>query len=183
VTNLAAISTFTAEGSIRVVIESPRGSAVKLKYDPDLQAITLSRPLTLGLTYPYDWGFVPSTRGPDGDPIDAIVIWDVSSYPGVVLQCRPVGVLLVEQTDPSSHARERNDRLVMLPTKAPRAESIPSVFDLGERVRLELERFFMTSVAFEGKDLKILGWAGPDDAIALVRASSEDRQFADSPSR
>src|SRR5262249_52942694 len=87
--------TFASDDSIRVVIESPRGSALKLKYDPDLDVMTLSRPLTAGLTYPYDWGFVPSTRGADGDPIDAIVIWDATSYPGVVLQCRPVGILHV----------------------------------------------------------------------------------------
>ena len=85
---------------------------MKLKYDPKHGVITLSRPLTSGLSYPYDWGFVPSTHAPDGDPLDAIVMWDGVSYPGVVLPCRALGVLCVEQTDPRSRRRERNDRLI-----------------------------------------------------------------------
>jgi inorganic pyrophosphatase len=153
------------------VIESPRGSASKFKYDVKLGVITLSRPLTVGLTYPHDWGFVPSTRTSDGDPLDAIVVWDGVSYPGVVLTCRPIGALRVEQTNRASRTRERNDRLIVLPVNAPRWEAVQSVQDLGERPRLELEEFFRTVVAFEGKELTFLGWAGPEDALALVRES------------
>ena len=82
-----------ASGAVHVVIESPKGSRVKLKWDPALGAITLSRPLPSGLSYPYDWGFVPGTLADDGDPLDALVYWDAGSYPGVVLACRPVGVV------------------------------------------------------------------------------------------
>jgi len=169
--DLAALPTFVNDGSIHVVVETPRGSSAKLKYDPHLRVMTLSRPLTLGLTYPYDWGFVPSTRGPDGDPLDAMVMWDGRSYPGVVLPCKPLGLLCVEQENRESHRRERNDRLVMLPVPAPRSDAIRTVFDLAERVRVELEQFFLTAVAFEGKHLTMRGWAGPDDAISLIRAS------------
>src|SRR3989442_7368607 len=90
-----------------------------------------------------------------------IVIWDGVSYRGIVIPCRPIGLLRVEQTNITSHARERNDRLAALPIKAPRWDSVRSIFDVGERVRRELEQFFLAAVAFEGKDLKILGWAGP----------------------
>jgi inorganic pyrophosphatase len=88
-----------------------------------------------------------------------------------VVACRPLGVLQAEQTNPKTRARERNDRLVVLPTAAPRWETILSVFDLSERVRLELERFFTAAVAFENKELTLLGWAGPDAAMKLVSAS------------
>ena len=99
-TDLLGLPTFVSPEAIRVVVESPKGSAIKLKYDPDHQLMTLSRPLTVGLTYPFDWGLVPSTRGPDGDPIDEFA-----------------------------------------------------------------------TVAFEGRELKLLGWGGPEDAMTLVRAS------------
>jgi inorganic pyrophosphatase len=170
---LSSLSTFVDPGSIHVVVESPRGSTLKLKYDPVRGVMTLSRPLIAGLVYPYDWGFVPSTRGPDGDPLDAVILWDATSYPGVVFQCRPAGILRVEQSNSASGARERNDRVAVIPVKAPRHERVRSVFDLSERVRLELERFFVSAVAFEQKDLEILGWAGPDEALALVRETHD----------
>jgi len=171
VPSLLELPTFIDRDAFRVVVESPRGSTVKLKYDADYHVITLSRPLIAGLTYPYDWGFVPSTRAPDGDPLDAIVMWDGASYPGVVLPCRAIGVLHVEQTNPASHRRERNDRLIAMPIKAPRSEGIRNVTDFSVRVRRELEQFFLAAVALEGKQLAILGWGSPGDALNLVRAS------------
>jgi inorganic pyrophosphatase len=147
-----------------------------LKYDAKRHLIALSRPLVIGLRYPYDWGFVPSTCSPDGDPLDAFVMWEGESYPGVVIACRPIGVLYVEQTNADSHVRERNDRVALLPADAPRMDGLRSVFDFHQRVRDELERFFLTTVAFEGKDLRTLGWGGPDDAIALVRTSRSEPQ-------
>jgi inorganic pyrophosphatase len=158
--------------TVNVVVESPRGCALKFKYDEEREVMTLSRPLPDGLIYPHDWGFIPSTHAADGDPLDAIIMWDGVSYPGVLVPCRPIGVLRVEQTNVTSRARERNDRVVALPIKAARWESVKSVFDIADRVRLELQQFFLASVAFEGKHLEILGWAGPDDAMALVRASA-----------
>jgi len=98
VSDLSALPSFISDGVFRVVVESPRGSTLKLKYDSEHRVMTLSRPLIAGLKYPCDWGFVPSTMAPDSDPLDALVMWDDVSYPGVVLPCRPVGVLYVEQT-------------------------------------------------------------------------------------
>src|SRR5581483_5458953 len=140
------------DGSVNVVVESPRGSAVKFKYDPEIERFVLSRPLPAGLVYPHDWGFVPSTRASDGDPLDALIAWDGASYPGIVIPCRLIGVLEVEQTNAKSHARERNDRIIALPLKAPRQDDIHSVFDFSDRWRSELERFFVNAVAFERKE-------------------------------
>ena len=55
----------------------------------------MSRPLPAGVTFPFDWGFVPSTEASDGDPLDALLLWDVPSFPGVVVPCRAIGVLQV----------------------------------------------------------------------------------------
>jgi inorganic pyrophosphatase len=79
-------------GDVYVVIETPRGSAAKLEFDPELQAFTLSKPLMLGLSYPHDWGFIPSTKGEDGDPIDVLVLHDAATSPGLVLKCKSNGL-------------------------------------------------------------------------------------------
>jgi inorganic pyrophosphatase len=167
-----SLPTFGSRNAVHLVVESPRGSTVKLKYDPDLRAFALGRPLPDGLTYPYDWGFVPSTRAADGDPLDGLIVWDRPSYPGVVLACRLIGVLRVEQNskDRPGH-RERNDRLIALPLDAPHHGSIESVQDLPRRVRDEIEAFFAASTAFEKKGLEFRGWSGVKAAYDLVEAS------------
>ncbi|MCY1044635.1 inorganic diphosphatase [Corallococcus sp. bb12-1] len=158
------------QDALNVVVESPRGSTVKLKYDTKLQAFTLSRPLTRGFRYPFDWGFIPSTKGPDGDPLDALVYWDVPTWPGVVLPCRPLGVLLVDQKkkDSQTGARERNDRVLVVPVNAPRAEGMNSYQDLSRRELEELEHFFLAVVHFADKDAHVLGWEGPEAAERMV---------------
>jgi inorganic pyrophosphatase len=165
------LSAFRRDGSVNIVIESPRGSTVKFKYDNETGAMTLSRPLPCGVTYPHDWGFIPSTRAADGDPVDAMVLWDGTSFPGIVVPSRVIGLLRVEQTRAGSNVRERNDRLFALPIAAPRLAHVQSIFDLPERVRLELEQFFMHAVAFEGKALKLLGFDGPAEADRMLRAA------------
>jgi inorganic pyrophosphatase len=160
-----------ADGGIfHVVIESPRGCSVKLKYDPSLDAMTISRPLALGLVFPYDWGFVPSTNGPDGDPVDAIVLWDVATFPGVVIPCRPVAVLEVDQLAPDGR-RIRNDRIIGRPTAARREADTPAATALSTRERAELAEFIRASTALEGKDAKVLGWQGEEAVLALIRSS------------
>ena len=175
-TDLIALPAFKDSTTVYVAVESPRGSTLKFKYDTELRVMGLSRPLPAGLEYPCDWGFIPSTLAEDGDPLDAFIVWDGSSYPGIVLPCRPIGVLRAEQTNVETGDRERNDRVAVLPVEAPRWEAIDSVFDLSERIRQELEQFFLSAVAFEAKDLKLLGWRGPLDALDLVRASVRGRK-------
>jgi inorganic pyrophosphatase len=171
--NLFSLPSFASADTVHIVIESPRGSAVKLKYDPALEAFTLARPLTEGVVYPYDWGFVPSTLASDGDPLDAIVLWDRSSHPGVVLPCRLIGVVGVEQNSKRHQGRrERNDRVVALPVEAPRYASMTSVEQLTARTKEEIESFFLASTAFEKKDLAFRGWLGPDAAYEMVKATA-----------
>src|SRR5689334_6496130 len=137
--NLAAIPAFVSTDIFHVVVEAPRGSQLKLKYEPRWEAMAVSRPLPVGITFPFDWGFIPSTSAADGDPLDAMVLWDVPSYPGVVLQCRAIGVLQVEQNrtnhDPSE--RVRNDRILAIPIEARREHDATDIEAFPSRVRQE----------------------------------------------
>ena len=142
-----------------MVVESPRGSRMKLKYDPNCHAFKLSRPLMAGLQYPHDWGFIPGTIAPDGDPLDAMVFSDFATFPGVIIECRALGVIRLRQNRKHASGRKRNDRLIAVPTKAPRLEIFKTPGDLPLRWRRELEEFFLGAARFEGKDAEVLGWA------------------------
>jgi len=159
------------QGAVRVVVESPRGATVKLKYDAALCAMSVSRPLPLGLAYPYDWGFVPGTRAADGDPVDALVYWDVPSYPGVVVPCRAIAVVRLEQ-DSKVNGRVRNDRILAVPVKHSRGAAIGSPDDLPGRVKDEIAQFFVSTIFFEPKNPLLLGWGGPDEAERLIDEST-----------
>jgi inorganic pyrophosphatase len=173
--NLAAIPAFATEQVFHVVVEAPRGSVLKLKYEPRWEAMSVSRPLPLGVSYPFDWGFIPSTFAADGDPLDAMLFWDVTSYPGVIVPSRAIGVLQVEQNrtnhDPSE--RVRNDRILSVPLQARREHAISDVGALPLRVRQELEQFAIAATNLEGKDVRIVGWGDAEAALELVRHSAQ----------
>jgi inorganic pyrophosphatase len=152
---------------IHAVVETPRGSTCKLDLDTKLGVFMLAKPLMAGLSYPYDWGFIPSTKAPDGDPLDVLIVHEAKTYPGVVLICRPVGVLEVEQK--SGGKTERNDRVCAVPDRSPLETDLKDVRDLPSRAREELEEFFRATNALENKALKFLGWRGPKHAIKTIR--------------
>lgn len=91
--DLVEIPAFSERGDVHVVVETIRGSRTKFKYDPDTKAFLFSRSLRLGLAYPYDWGFIPSTMAEDGDPLDGLVLNEFATFPDALIRCRPIGVL------------------------------------------------------------------------------------------
>ena len=95
---------------LRVVIETPKGSRNKFAFDPKEHIFELKKVLPAGMAFPYDFGFIPSTRAEDGDPVDVLVLMDEPAFPGCVLSCRPIGVIEGERINGKD--RERNDRLL-----------------------------------------------------------------------
>jgi inorganic pyrophosphatase len=153
------------DGCVQVVVETPRGSRAKYKYAPKLQAFTLGRPLQDGLEYPFDWGFVPGTLGPDGDPLDAMLLHDLATFPGLVVPCRPVAVLEVQQSE--KDRAFRNDRVFFVPAKHNGAP------ELNDRRKRALEAFFLGSIAGTGKTLDFLGWKGAEHAAEAVDSAAQ----------
>ena len=161
--DLEKLPAYGKNGVVHVVIETPKGSGVKLAYEPQLGTFSIARPLALGVVYPYDWGFVPSTLADDGDPLDAMVLYDGSTFPGFLLRCRPLGVVRVAEK------KKRNDRVILVPVDYPRCDHLKDVVDLPKRTRQELEEFFEIAVTFTGKSLKKLGWGGAAEAAKVIR--------------
>jgi inorganic pyrophosphatase len=165
--NFFNLPPFAENGDIHVVVETPRGSHAKFAYDPKLESFTLSKSLLTGLTYPHDWGFVPSTKADDGDPLDIMVIHEAATFPGLVVTCRVIGVLQIEQK--SKKKSERNDRLFAVPRNSHSEQSLQDVDSLTKPIREELEKFFIATDELEDKKLKIIGWKGPKVAVQAVK--------------
>src|SRR5438105_11715347 len=111
--NPARLDPFDPEDKqlLRVVIETPKGSRNKFAFDEDEHIFELKKVLPAGMEFPYDFGFVPSTKADDGDPVDVLVLMDEPAFPGCALMCRVIGVIEGEQGD-NKDDKERNDRII-----------------------------------------------------------------------
>ena len=100
----------------RVIIETPKGSHNKYKFDASLGLFILNGVLPEGMGFPYDFGFLPSTVGDNGDPLDVLLLMDEPAFCGCLVPARLIGVIEAEQTERDGTS-ERNDRLVAIPIK------------------------------------------------------------------
>ena len=167
--DLTKLDPYGDNGDVRMVVETPKGSSVKLRYEPKIEVFTVARALMLGTTYPFDWGFIPGTKGEDGDPIDALAIHDSATYPGVVLNCRLLGLVQIEQK--GEQGRESNPRVILMPTWHDRLGEMEKASGLPQRLREEIEQFFLNATFFTEKDAKVKGWLGPQAADKLIKES------------
>lgn len=166
--NLIELSSWDEEGNLRVVVEAPKGSKAKLRYRPRLDLFELQR-LLPGSGYPYDWGFVPGTRAEDGDPLDAMVMYDGHTFPGVVIPSLPIAILNLSEIKAGAPKPQRNDRLIAVPAAQP---SPASLAELDPTARAELERFFKTAGELAKKEVTILGWGDASEARSAVEKAA-----------
>jgi inorganic pyrophosphatase len=150
------------EDQIHVVIETPKGSRNKYAFDPERRIFGLTKVLPAGMTFPYDFGFVPSTKAEDGDPTDVLVLMDEPAFPGCLLKCRIIGIIEGEQGEKKS--RERNDRIIAIEAANHSYARVRHVKDLGKKFVKELEEFFVNYHELDGEKYEILDVKGPGEA-------------------
>lgn len=155
------------EGCWRAVIEAPAGSRNKLKWQPALGAMELHAVLPLGTAFPYDFGFIPSTQGQDGDPLDVLLFMDEPVAPGTVVPCRVLGVILARQT-PRGGKATRNDRLLAVGRDSHRYGHWTKMADVAPAVLDEIERFFVFYNAQKDVRFAPLGRRGAAEAKRLL---------------
>jgi inorganic pyrophosphatase len=109
---LSEISPFDGDGDVRIVIETPRGSRSKYSYDPECDCMQLSTVLPEGMVFPYDFGFIPSTLGEDGDPLDILVLMEASVIPG----CCAALTTATRLAGPSATNPVLPSRVMLIPT-------------------------------------------------------------------
>ena len=151
-----------------VIIEIPKGSRNKYEVDHETGRVRLDRVLFTGFVYPTDYGFFENTLGLDGDPVDALVLLDYPTFPGVTISVRPVAVF--NMTDDAGI----DSKVICVQTKDPRWAHIQDLDDIPEYTRKEIEHFFEHYKDLEpGKWVKVEGWEGAARAEEIVLAGFE----------
>ncbi|HEX4275659.1 MAG TPA: inorganic diphosphatase [Bryobacteraceae bacterium] len=148
---------------VRMIVEIPQHSANKYEYDGELGVFRLDRALYSPLHYPGDYGFIPGTLADDGDPLDVLVLVQQPSYPGVMIEVRPVGVLNMVDSE------EKDQKILAVPNRNPRYDQIHTMDQIFAHVKREIEHFFSIYKELEGKVTTMDGWGGPREARVAVQ--------------
>ncbi len=151
---------------IHVIIETPKHHRNKLDYDEKLGLFRLKKVLPLGTSFPYDFGFIPSTRAADGDPLDILVLTEESVCPGCLLTVRLLGVIEAEQSEKKK--KIRNDRLIGIFETKHNPPDVKSLKDMMPHAVQQIEQFFISYNYLEGREFKPLARRGPKVAERLV---------------
>ena len=152
---------------LQVIIETPRGCRNKYSFDETQKTFVLKAALPAGMSFPYDFGFVPQTKADDGDPIDVLVLMDEPAFPGCALMARLIGVIEGEQITPKTPA-VRNDRLVAVADTTHLYAKFKKLKDMPKQALKEIEEFFVNYHRLQGKKYKLLGIKGEKTALALI---------------
>jgi inorganic pyrophosphatase len=167
--NLASLSheLDKAARTCRVIIETPKGRRNKFDYDPHMEAFTLGGLLAEGLSFPFDFGFVPSTAADDGDPIDVMVLMDEPAHVGCVLAVRLIGFIEAQQTEDGKTTE--NDRLIGVAIHSYSHEHIRSIAEVNKSIVEQVEEFFISYNKSRGKKFKVKGVHGPSKAVKRLQ--------------
>ena len=164
------IPVYDAEsGALNVVVETPRNSRNKFKYDPKCGLFCLSAVLPEGSSFPHAFGFVPSTLGDDGDALDVLVLMDEAVYPGCLVPCRLIGNIQARQIDEDG-TEVRNDRLLAVSVDSHDHVGVKKPADLTDSFIKEIEDFFVFYNKGRGKKFIPRAWKGPGAAKKAIAA-------------
>jgi inorganic pyrophosphatase len=150
---------------VTTVVEIPRGSRNKYELDKETGLLRLDRVLYSAMHYPGDYGFIPKTLHEDNDPLDIIVRTDEPTFPGCLIDVRPIGVLrMLDRNEP-------DDKILGVPATDPRTAEYFDIADLPQHFLKEIEHFFHVYKDLEGKRVQILGWEQHQKAMDIINES------------
>ncbi len=147
---------------VNAVIEIPRDCGTKYEYDKTLQVFRLDRNLFSPVHYPGDYGFIPSTLGDDGDPLDVLVMVDTPSFPGCLMEVRPIGALdMVDQG-------QGDEKILCVGSGNPRFNDITEYSQIYPHILKEITHFFSIYKDLEGKRVEVRGWRDASVAREII---------------
>ncbi|MEE6211221.1 inorganic diphosphatase [Salarchaeum sp. III] len=160
---------------IYAVVECLKGERNKYEYDKDIPSVVLDRVLHSNVHYPSDYGFIPQSYYDDEDPFDVLVLVKDQTFPGCVIEARPVG--LMEMDDDG----EKDDKVIAVPVEDPRYDHIEDIEDVTDQKKEEIEEFFETYKNLEeGKEVEVLGWQDKQAAKDAIEHAQDlyEEKFA-----
>ena len=147
---------------INAVIEIPKDSVNKYEYDKELHVFKLDRTLFSPVHYPGDYGFIPCTLGNDGDPLDVLVLVEAPSFPGCLMEVRPIGVLqMVDQG-------KKDEKILAVAESDPLYAQVNDASQVPQHQLREIEHFFSIYKHLEGKRTEIAGWDDAEEARKII---------------
>jgi len=171
--NLVNLGVYDSESDeLNVIIETPKGSRNKFNYDERHQLFKLGGVLPLGAVFPFDFGFIPSTLGGDGDPLDILLLMDEPAFPGCLVPARLVAVIEAEQTERDGETT-RNDRLIAVAADSHTHKRVRTLADLSPVLLDEIEHFFISYNEIKGKKFNPFDRFGPVKAARLIEAGAQ----------
>jgi inorganic pyrophosphatase len=147
---------------VRMIVEIPKNSGNKYEYDRALGVFLLDRALYSPMHYPGDYGFIPGTLAEDGDPMDVLALVDQPSFPGCLIEVRPVAVLNMVDSSVG------DQKIISVPTRNPRFDQIHTIDQIFAHIRREIEHFFTIYKELEGKITEMRGWGDPREARKVI---------------
>ena len=156
--------------TLNAIVDTPKGSRNKFKYDEEKGRFKLSGTLPLGNSFPFDFGFVPSTLGEDGDALDVLILMDEPAFTGCLVPSKLIGIIEANQTEAGETSR--NDRLIAISADSRNYSHIRFLGDLNSNVVEEIEHFFVSYNDSKGKRFEVLRRSGPERGRSLIEKAT-----------
>lgn len=153
--------------TIDVVIETPKNSIFKFTFEEKLNRYRLKKVLPAGMVFSYDFGFIPNTKGEDGDPLDVLVFSEHPLTQGCIVECNIVGSIKAEQTEKGNTVR--NDRIIGVPVITDLHQKIKSVTDISEGKLKEIEIFFINYNEIADKKFNPMGHLSAEETWTTIQ--------------
>jgi len=157
--------------NVHVIIETPYKSRNKFAFDKETNLFKLSKVLPSGMEFPCDMGFIPGTKGEDGDPLDALILMDEITYPGCLIECRLLGVIKATQKEKKGK-QERNDRFILVPAEMNEYDHLQHIHDLNRNKVQAIIDFFENYNRNAGKDFLALELLDDMEAHKIIRKNN-----------
>ena len=152
----------TKKNTFDVLIEIPKGSRNKYEYDFELKKIRYDRMIFSSMMYPADYGFIPETLALDGDPLDVLVLVTEPTFPGCVMEVKPIGVFhMADEKGP-------DEKVICVPVSDPIWNKLNDLSDVNPHLLKEIEHFFQVYKDLEQKRVDVEGWGDVNEAIDII---------------
>ena len=153
--------------TVTVMVEIPKGSRNKYEYDKEKKVLKFDRMLFSAVHYPSDYGFIPETLAQDGDPLDALVLVWEPTFPGCLIEAKPVGLFKMwDEKGP-------DEKILCVPVSDPLWNYIKSLADVPPHLLKEIEHFFAVYKDLEQKKVGVEGWEDREAALRIITESIE----------